>query len=56
MQPYLHGNSSDLVTPTDETRTSLFIDDGNACTRFLTPNQSENQKFRVKMVNGVKDV
>ena len=37
---YLHGSSLNLVTPTDETRITLFSEEGNADTRFLTPSQS----------------
>lgn len=37
---YLHGNSLNLVTPIDETRTTLFTDRGIADMRFLTPSQS----------------
>lgn len=37
---YLHGSSLNFVTPTDETSTILFRDEGNADTRFLTPSQS----------------
>ncbi|WVZ16538.1 hypothetical protein V8G54_009520 [Vigna mungo] len=36
----LHGNSLNLVTPIDDTRTTLFTEEGNADTRFFTPIQS----------------
>lgn len=39
---YLHGNSLNLVTPIDDTRTTLFTEEGNADTRFFTPTQSSN--------------
>jgi len=36
----LQGSLSNFVTPTDETRTNLFTDEGNAATRLRIPSQS----------------
>jgi len=40
---YLHGNSLHLVTPIDDTRITLFTEEGNTDTRFFTPTQSSNK-------------
>lgn len=45
---YLHGSSFDFVTPTDETRITLFKVEGRAEIRFLTPSQSLNKAGKAK--------
>lgn len=48
---HLQGSSLNLVTPTEETRTTLSTDEGRAEIRFLTPSQS-SMKQTVRDTHG----